>query len=168
MAYSDWGAFVYQDGVRREDREDVAVFDDQDKAYPSGARIFMNLSRNLKRFGREGTATPWYEHSHHAVLGDGAVRLCGYKQGPELWRATDEGAERIDMSPYALHVDQDGNPLAWSGTLDGYTFTATPVEEEHLRLMLLLFEPDGSRWSGHCGYLYGAGHMEVDPKGAPT
>lgn len=42
MAYSNYGAFVYKNGERRKDREDVAVFDDHLKDYPSGARIWVN------------------------------------------------------------------------------------------------------------------------------
>lgn len=67
MAYGDYGAFVYLNGERRTDKEDVGVYDtDED---------------SMKRGGGE-----WFEFPHHGVMGDGSVRVGCYKQGwPEVY-----------------------------------------------------------------------------------
>lgn len=43
MAYSDYGAFVYLNGERRTDKEDVGVYDTDEASLPSGLRVFANL-----------------------------------------------------------------------------------------------------------------------------
>src|SRR5262245_35779302 len=100
MAYSDYGAFVYRDGERRRDKEDVGVYDTDEGALPSGARIFANIIKN-----RERGTSEWWQHSQHGVMGDGPVRVACYKQGlPSsgiyLWPDGAPAPERID--PQAL------------------------------------------------------------------
>ena len=157
MAYSDWGGFVFSgDGVHRPDREDVAVFDDQDKVHPSGARIFANLTRQMDRYPEGGA--PWHEHSHHVVLGDGPVRLCGYKQRPELWHRDDGGIYQVDLDEsYVSARDDDGDAKAWQGSYAGTSFFVVALVEEHERLALTFTDEDGVIWHARCGYLYGAG-----------
>ena len=48
MAYSDYGAFVYFNGKRRTDKEDVGVYDTDEASLPSGLRVFANI---MKRDG---------------------------------------------------------------------------------------------------------------------
>ena len=76
MAYSDYGAFVYFNGRRRTDKEDVGVFDTDEGMLPSGVRIFANIDKNLRRKNNK-----WYNHSQHGVMGDGLLRMACYKQG---------------------------------------------------------------------------------------
>lgn len=38
MAYSDYGSFVYLNGERRADKEDVGVYDTDEASLPSGLR----------------------------------------------------------------------------------------------------------------------------------
>ena len=54
MAYSNWGAFVYCDGIRREDKEDCTLFE----GYP--VKSFADYC--------------------HGVMGDGDIRVKCYKQ----------------------------------------------------------------------------------------
>lgn len=42
MAYSDYGAFVYLNGERRTDKEDVGVYDTDEASLPAGLRVFAN------------------------------------------------------------------------------------------------------------------------------
>lgn len=42
MAYNDYGAFVYLNGKRRTDKEDVGVYDTDEASLPSGLRVFTN------------------------------------------------------------------------------------------------------------------------------
>lgn len=40
MAYNDYGAFVYLNGKRRTDKEDVGVYDVDEAYLPSGLRVY--------------------------------------------------------------------------------------------------------------------------------
>lgn len=151
MAYSNWGAFVDKDGVRRKDKEDVGVFDTDESGYNSGIRIFVNIIKNREKFP-EGDE-PWYMHSHHAVLGDGDVRLCGYKNWAELWVCRDGKPEKID-----IEIDEDASEsgeVEIGGNVWKYSFC---MRDNMVDLELI--EPDGSVWTSTCGYCYGAGHMD--------
>lgn len=82
MAYNDYGAFVYKNGERRHDREDVGVFDTDEASVPSGLRVFENIIKNSMNGDLD---KPWKRLSH-GVMGDGDVRVACYKQGwPEIW-----------------------------------------------------------------------------------
>lgn len=164
MAYGNWGAFVYKSGKRRRDREDVAVFDDHLKQYSSGARIWTNLIEAQKKYG-DSTKQPWHEHCHHAVLGDGPVRLCGYKEGAELWRI---GRGKIlRMKIPEPNYSKDNIQICASGQL--YAITKGPWNWAFWQyggnmINLWLREPDGSQWFAVCGYQYGAAHMKEGEK----
>lgn len=152
MAYGNWGAFVYENGERRQDKEDVGVFDTDEKNCPSGFRIFANILKNREKYA-EGK-DPWYTHSHHAVLGDGIVRLCGYKDWAELWVCRKGVPERIDLETHEDASDYgevyiDGKAWKWEFRM----YESAMVDLE-------LVEPDGTVWKSTCGYGYGAGHMD--------
>lgn len=157
MAYSNWGSKVFKDDVRRNDKEDVGVFDCDEAVYPSGARIFANILKGREKGYPEGEQ-PWHEHSHHAVLGDNEVRLCGYKSYPELWVMREGKVEKFvlpepdyDKDEWELkdqtgEVEVDGKKWKW-----GFS------QYDSNMIDLWLHEPDGSRWHSTCGYCFGAG-----------
>ena len=153
MAYSNWGAFVHRNGERRKDKEDVGVFDTDKSTLPSGWRIVANLVKNRDRGNDE-----WYNHSHHAVLGDGPVRLCGYKMLPELWVWKDDKAQRIELKPYKIENGKESWEGIYEGEIDGYKFKANQFNGNMVELWLQ--EPDGAQWQSTCGYCYGAGLMD--------
>lgn len=158
MAYSNWGAFVHKDGVRRTDREDVAVFNDDEKDSPSGARIFLNILKNRERYP-DGNP-PWHESSQHAVLGDGPIRLVGYKNYASLYELTDDGeVVDVDLAPFKTGEDDDGyeQPIH-EGKYKGVPFKA--VSSNGNMIDLELTEADGASWEARCGMSYGAGHMD--------
>ena len=159
MAYGNYGAFVYKNGIHRKDRENVAVFDDHMKQYPSGARIWANLLEAKEKYG-DCSEQPWHEHIHHAVLGDSLVRICGYKENAELWKI-DEG-KIIQIKFPEPDYSKDNIQICASGEIgvsDGrYNWAFWQYNENMINLWLR--EPDGSNWFGVCGYQYGAGHME--------
>lgn len=159
MAYSNWGAFVHKDGVHREDREDVGVFDADEADIDSGLRIFVNIAKNRERYP-DGNP-PAHTHSQHAVLGDGPIRLVGYKSYPSLWHAKDDGdVITIELVPYLVRGGEDdyGDDTEYAGTYEGCTFRAYQYDGNMVDLELT--EADGSQWAAKCGYLYGAGHMD--------
>lgn len=171
MAYSDWGAFVSMNGTRRTDREDVGVFEEGNKL-PSGMRIFANLMENK---AHEGQESPWWKHSHHAVLGDGDLRLCAYKSRPELWlripatRFREEAVIQIPLECMKPSEDSyhEDHGCEWDGMLNGYSFDVFEWwrrDNEHgacQMLTLHLTEPDGTVWDATAGSMYGAGHKDV-------
>jgi len=152
MAYSNWGAFVFCNGERRKDKEDVGVFDTDEASLPAGGRIFANILKNM-----ENQNTDLSARSHHAVLGDKEIRLCGYKNWPELWRFRDGKAEQIDMDQFiAIRKNEYEND--YEGEIDGFKFSAEQYEGNMIDLWLT--EPDGTEWKSTCGMSYGAGYMD--------
>lgn len=173
MAYSDYGAFVFKNGERREDKEDVGIYDTEEAKYPSGARIWMNLIRLGAHEGRE---VKWWEHVHHGIMGDGKVRVCCHKQGfPKIW-VWDDGAEEPRQIPQSEIVRQNGwageswvsefdDGSVWIGydypplrfaidELEGYEFEAWNDDRPYVATMR---EPDGTVWRCEYDYEYGAG-----------
>lgn len=152
MAYSNWGAWVHRAGEPRHDREDVAVWNDAEADTPAALSIWRNLLR-LREEYPEGGAPPW-EHAHHAVLGDGYVRFCAYKDGCRLYVAWPE--HFIEQVPIPSTYDRDHcegdvdmgelGMWRWSYDHDGVN-----------RVDLRLVEPDGTIWSATSGYCFGAG-----------
>lgn len=83
MAYSDYGAFVYLNGKRRTDKEDVGIYDTDEASLPSGLRVYANI---MKLNGRG----EWFKSSHHGVLGDDSIRVGCFKQSwPEIYEWED-------------------------------------------------------------------------------
>ena len=152
MAYSNWGAFVYENGKRRRDKEDVGVFDTDEHTCPTGLRIFANIMKNNEKFPTD--KAPWYTHSHHAVLGDNEVRLCGYKNWPELWICGAATPERVNLECFDEDTEASGE-VEVNGKIWEYSF-----EIDDNMIDLKLIEPDATTWTARCGYLYGAGHMD--------
>lgn len=167
MAYNDYGAFVYQlvDGkrVRRTDREDVAVFDEYGNDLPSGARIYTHLSRRMLETGNtEGGS--WDQHPQHAVLGDGPVRLSGYKGYlPYLWHLKEDGLVHEVPWNYFHPERQDDDPHgSVTHCVGEYADCYFSVHRKAEFLLLRLEEADGTVWTAKCGSMYGTGHMKGD------
>lgn len=78
MAYSDYGAFVYKDGLRRPDKEDAPAFggDEDILDFGNAQRIYVQIARQME--GQENQ--PW-ENISHGVLGDGPVRVSIHRTG---------------------------------------------------------------------------------------
>ena len=162
MAYSDYGAFVYLNGKRRTDKEDVGIYDTDESSLPSGLRVYANI---LKHHGD----CEWFEHSHHGVMGDGSVRVGCYKQGwPEIWEDRGDKPNRytfddlsrkfgwdeyeeyggIRYAPCAYHKEFDF--LGWHLTFDGDDYGGTPKYSAEM-------ERDGEHWECDYDYAFGDG-----------
>ena len=158
MAYSNYGAKVFRNGERMMNRENVGVYDEDEADFPSAVRIFANIIKNEEK----GDTDKWWKHSHHAVLGDGEVRLCAYKDNPELW-IWEEGKnepERIEL------IDKQEQEKVWKNDYFGkdgeievsgkkWKWKFEIIESTMLNLRLT--EPDGTTWTATAGYGYGAG-----------
>lgn len=156
MAYSNWGAFVYKNGERRTDKEDVGVFDTDEGSLPTEMRIFVNIYKNQSNKNDD-----WSNHSHHAVLGDDIVRFCGYKSNPELWAIINEKPERVLLPKIDYDCDDAWELHDQSGELevDGKVWKWWFNQYNENMINLKLIEPNGDIWLSTCGYQYGAGFM---------
>ena len=157
MTYSNWGAKVFRNGKRMKNREDVGVYDEDEANLPSGMRIWANL---IKLRQKKEEEVEW-KRSHHAVLGDGEVCLCAYKNYPKLWvwedgkseperveMLTDEEWKKVFSMDYfekSGSVKVNGKRWAWRFHIYGNMAD------------LYLSEPSGVKWQATAGFEYGAG-----------
>ncbi len=123
MAYGNWGAFVFKEGIRMNGHEDA------DTGLPSGHALDLC----------------------HAVLGDGRVKLCGYKSIPVL--LVDNA--QVDLQSFTIDATRPGD---FAGLIGDYRFRVTRHGSNYIDLFLR--EPDGSVWTATCGFEYGAGWMD--------
>lgn len=155
MAYSDYGAFVYCNGERRCDKEDVALFATDEETFgesseniPSGARIWASLIH--KANSGEGIPS-WIKSIHHGIMGDGSIRVMCHKQGlPEIYEATEDGIASIDFRKGDEDY-WDYEPIDFE--YKGYKFrfeSGSPYFAE-------MIEPNGTKWECTYDYEFGAG-----------
>lgn len=171
MAYSSYGAFTYRNTVRRRDKEDVGVYDTDEAGLPSGARIFANILKNAERGTDE-----WWRHSHHGVMGDGAVRVACYKQGlPSsgiyFWPGGAKAPVRYDPRELAgVHrsdYEYGSLEFPWDPGTGEYYFTFTDKEHSDSgHYEATMTEPDGTQWLCVYDYDYGAGLTDVEEGGS--
>lgn len=144
MAYGNWGAFVYKNGERQRNREDNTPYK-EDVLEPGYHQAFGRTESKLD--------------PHHASLGSGPFRLCGYKSHPVIFW----DGESIDDSPYQKGENAGTEEWSWydsdgiEGELNGYKFKATPFSD-HEGVSLWCQDPDGTQWASECGYGMGAGY----------
>ena len=154
MAYSDYGAFVWKNGVRREDKEDVALFATDEETFgtsseniPSGARIWASLLHRKK----SGELSNWITSIHHGIMGDGDIRVMCHKQGlPQIYEATEDGINEIQFKDADIHW-YDYNPIDYE--YKGYKFHFESNKPYYAEMI----EPDGTKWECKYDYAYGAG-----------
>jgi len=136
MAYCDYGAFVYKNGERRKDKEDVPLFKPNEGTFKSNEILI-----------------DWIDHIHHGILGDGNIRVLCHKQGlPEIYELTEDGIKEISYKTDEMdwwdygEVEFEYNDYKFRFT-SGYN-TNNPYVAE-------MIEPDGTVWK--CEYDYGYG-----------
>lgn len=151
MAYSDYGAFVYKNGERRRDKEDVALFNSDEETFgesseniPSGARIWVYLLKN------SGDSS-WINHIHHGITGDGDIRVMCHKQGlPQIYERIGEDIKEIEFAP---------------DDIDHFRYPPVNFEYKNYKFKFIsskpyvaeMIEPDGTHWRCEYNYEYGAG-----------
>lgn len=153
MAYSDYGAFVYENGNRREDKEDVALFEKPEDTFgtsvenvSSGMRIWASLLR-ARESGKE---LGWIDHIHHGTMGDGNIRVLCHKQSlPEVYELMDNG-EIIEVEVPCEECFEWG---VVEFEYKGYKFRFESGEPN----VATMIEPDGTEWCCEYDYWYGAG-----------
>ena len=154
MAYSDYGAFVFCNGKRRRDKEDVATFSSDEETFgtssnniPSGARIWVSLIKQKEN----GQNVDWVNHIHHGIMGDGNIRVMCHKQGlPTIYEATEDEIKEIKYCEDDIDY-YDYSPITFE--YKGYSF----VFSSGSPYLAQMTEPDGTKWSCEYDYWYGAG-----------
>lgn len=155
MAYSDYGAFVWHNGKRRTDKEDVATFASDEETFggpsesiPSGARIFVSLLHQ-KNNNKE---VEWVNHIHHGIMGDGDIRVECHKQGlPTIWEATPNGFEKIKYCDDENTSWYDYDPIEFE--YKGHKFYFESSKPYYAKMTT----PNGDVWECKYDYWYGAG-----------
>lgn len=173
MAYGNWNGNVYKDGKRRMDKEDVGVWDTDEKDTPKGIRIYANIMKRDPS-GSGEVEDSWENHSHHAVLGDGPVRLCGYKTDAELYIMDKRSGitQKIDIWDFNYIKYPDGkkhkNKYGEETDIFSWHHNSTSgeieiemdeiwkykIEYKQGKIELKLIEPDGTIWKGISYYAY--------------
>lgn len=159
MSYIDYGAFVYCNGERRFDKEDVALFSTDEETFgqasenvPSGLRIFVSL---LKAKEKSKTLS-WVEHIHHGIMGDGNVRVLCHKQGlPEIYELHEDGTvEEVKFYDENTvdYFEYDDIEFEFKG----YHFVFRSGKPYYASMT----DPDGNTWECRYDYEYGAGWDE--------
>ena len=157
MAYSDYGAFVWFNGVRREDKEDVALFASDEETFgvssdnvPSGARIWLSILK-AKKYNKERN---WISSIHHGIMGDGNIRVLCHKQGlPQIYEATEDNIVEVQYpaqkDEYVDYFDYDPIDFEYKG----YKFHFESGKPYYAQMIT----PSGDEWECRYDYWYGAG-----------
>ena len=152
MAYSDYGAFVWLNGKRREDKEDVAVFASDEETFgqsseniPSGMRIWASL------LNQKDKDVDWIDHIHHGILGDDNIRVMCHKQGlPSIYERTEDAVKKIKYCDDNIDYFEY-EPISFE--YKGYKFHFESGKPYYAEMIT----PDGDKWECKYDYGYGAG-----------
>lgn len=136
MAYSDYGAFVWCNGTRREDKEDTTIFGTKDEGFDWSADH------------------DWIDYIHHGIMGDGDIRVICHKAGlPSVFEMSENGfgyvgydVDRVDAYHY--------NPIHFS--YKGYEFYFESSRPYYAKMIT----PNGDVWECKYDFQYGAGFEE--------
>ena len=166
MAYSDYGAFVYRNGERRQDKEDAPLFATDEETFgadintiPSGARIWVSLMHS-KKTGRE---LDWLNSIHHGIVGDGPVRVLCHKYGlPEIYDlGCKDGPKKIDYYDAEKTGSDDFEAFSFEFVASDYQTYKFFFDHDDTYTVEMT-EPDGTLWTCTYGYGYGAGFEDDD------
>jgi len=158
MAYSNWGAKVWKDGKAYPERCDVPVFREPIVGYdkPGTQKYWAELFR-LEFEGKLEEGDPRL-HPCHCVLGDGPVRLVGYKNWGIIYVVDSEKPIRNDLGLNdEWELTKDEFELEYDGKK--YKIFAEGKDDPQ-RVLLKLEEPDGTVWHAVSGYQLGEGFEE--------
>lgn len=148
MAYGDWGAVVMRNGVRLPYRENVLPY--------VGDDVYGSLSI-MKAFSLSDL-----NRHMHAVLGDGMVRLCGFKSWPILFvdgaQLTDEQMNEYASRDKSWKIATVLKNALYRGIIGDVRFAAAFVRYDDHELVDLCLQENGNIWLARSGYNVGNGH----------
>lgn len=158
MAYSDYGAEVYRNGIRRNDKEDAPLFITDKEAFgesieniPNSMRIFAYLLNNkdfismANRFG-------------HGIMGDDSIRVLCYKVGlPQIFELTENEVQEVVYKPEDIDWYEDSYDVSYE--YKNYKFHFFGDGTPYTAIMI---EPNGNKWECNYGCGYGAGFEDEE------
>lgn len=170
MAYSDYGGYVFRNGVRIEERSDWTLTADGGFGTPG---IWPGWALLLSGVSRDETLKVLEGPTFHAALGTGPIYVGLRKQSlAGIWRAT----EKLDELDLLAEESQSGKFFhEWEGKryldsdyfkasdlpclfcVDGVKIEVRFTEEDNYYIYARVEEPDGTIWCGWSGYGVGAG-----------
>jgi len=155
MAYGNWGAKVWRNGKPCPERCDVPVFREPIIGYDEpGVQKFWTELLRLKAEGKLAEGDPRL-HPFHCVLGDGPVRLVGYKNWGKLYIIDSEKPIRSDLG---LGEEYECTKEEFEHEYKGKKYKIfAEGREDPYRVLLRLEEPDGTVWHAVSGYTLGEG-----------
>lgn len=162
MEYNNFGAFVYKNDIRREDKEDVALFATDVETFgedssniPHRCRLLHSLlqSSALKK------VLTWETSIHHAILGDGDVRLLIHGDHiPELYI---RDVAKIESVAIINAFVNEGDRFKFE--YNGYKLYYSIIEDCDIpRYHVEFIEPSGDLWECDYGYAFGATNSEIN------
>lgn len=171
MAYSDYGGYAYRNGVRIVERSDFTLTPDG-KGFESPG-MWPGFGAIIAGMTPEEAEKIRSYPSGHAVLGDGPIIVCLYKQSSvTVYRGFDEVHLRtlpdVKLTHYTksntnetfTYVDANwyrDNDTPCITTIDGHKLEIWWVESDNYYQYVRLDQPDGVIWTGWSGYGVGAG-----------
>ena len=168
MAYCDYGAFVYLNGKRRSDKEDIDVYDTDEVCLPTEHHVFVNIMK-------WDSDSKCFEYFYHGVMGDGNVRVGCYKQGwPDIYEwedgkneptlyTFDDFSRKFGWDDYRAYdntryapdeYDKEFDMLGWHFHFWGDICGGTPKYGATM-------SRDGETWKCNYDYMFGAGFDDL-------
>jgi len=159
MAYNNWGAKVWRNGKPYPERCDVPVFRDPIVGYDKpGVQKFWGEILRLKEEGKilkeEGELEDFRLHPHHCVLGEGPVRLAGYKDWGVLYTVDDPAPVVTNLGWGDGFEERQRDEFVYEYKGQKYKIF---VEGQDNRVLLRFEEPNGTIWHAVSGYQLGEG-----------
>ena len=174
MAYSDYGAFVYCNGKRRHDKEDVATFATDEETFgessdsiPSGYRIWCYLlhqqeNGTLEKLGEDDEMISWINHIHHGIMGDGPVRVMCHKQGlPSIYEFDGKSYKKINFEHNDKYYEYSPIDIDYNG----HHFHFESSTDDNIPYAAYMTDPEGNKWMCKYNCEYGAGFTDVTEDG---
>lgn len=85
MAYNNYGAWVFLNEHHRKDKENVEIYNQKPLNDAVWCRVWQQVKDNYTEEDESELKSSEWEYLHHAVLGDGDVRLGIYKETLSLF-----------------------------------------------------------------------------------
>lgn len=168
MAYSDYGGYAYRNGARVIERSDFTLTPDG-KGFES-AGMWPGFTAIINGLSREESLKITSMPNGHAVIGDGPIFVCLYKQSSISFYRVFEQIEKTSIlksGRYCVEleggqeirrwIDTDGHDDPYIFEIEGHKITVYWLETDNYYQYVEMMQPDGVVWHAFSGYGVGAG-----------
>lgn len=171
MAYSDYGGYAYRNGARVIERSDFTLTPDG-KGFES-AGCWPGFTAIMNGMNQEEVEKIASMPNGHAVIGDGPIFVCLYKQSCLSFYNGFEKIEKttlLKQGEYCIKLEYGQEPWQYIDTdeavhreqpyifeIDGCKITVYWLETDNYYQYVEMIQPDGVIWHAFSGYGVGAG-----------